>query len=206
MLKKFRIDAVPGENIKSVSATLMSISRRIWYSKDHSFPSEFLNTILKLYQTSSVPEFNAHFSSLTTDRRKEFADRRVAFLTSTTVTTPSAFLENLITIQRICDGANIVYEQLLRDGLWNAVVKTKTTPHILNTTTVPSPSKITAKHCTRGTLPPSVGSLLETPQSTSQTLPSQWLLHYPPLPPLPTMAPMLLFGSNWLTYSDNSMR
>jgi hypothetical protein len=41
MLKKFRIDAVPGENIKSVSATLMSISRRIWYSKDHSFPSEF---------------------------------------------------------------------------------------------------------------------------------------------------------------------
>jgi hypothetical protein len=126
MLKKFRIDAVPDENTKFVSATLMSISRRIWYSKDHSFPSEFLNTILKLYQTSIVPEFNAHFSSLTTDCRKEFADRRVAFLTSTTVTTLSAFLEIFIIIQRICDGANIVYEQLVRDGLWNAVVKTKT--------------------------------------------------------------------------------
>jgi hypothetical protein len=94
MLKKFRIDAFPGENNKSVSTTLMSISRRLWYSKDHSFPSELLNTILKLYQTNSVPEFNAHFSSITTDRQKEFADSRVAFLPSTTVTTPSTLSQS----------------------------------------------------------------------------------------------------------------
>jgi hypothetical protein len=114
----------------------MSISRRIWYSKDLSFPSEFLNTILKLYQTSSVPEFNAHFSSLTTDRRR--------------VCRPSSSLSHIdncdytLGISREPDHHPTYLRwrkhRVRATGsrcLWNAVVKTKTTPHILNTTTVP---------------------------------------------------------------------
>jgi hypothetical protein len=49
LMKQFRIDSVPRENIKSVSTTVMSISRRIWFSKKNTFPPEFLNTILKLF-------------------------------------------------------------------------------------------------------------------------------------------------------------
>jgi hypothetical protein len=137
LLKKYRIDAVPGENIKVVTTTVMSISRRIWFSKKRSFPDEFLSTVLKLFQTSSVPEFNDHFKSLTTDRRKEVSDQRIAFLTST-VSSPPMFCEDLVTVQRICDGANNVYEQMVRDGLWNTTIKTKpnSTSHALNTTTV----------------------------------------------------------------------
>jgi hypothetical protein len=123
LLKKFRINTVPGENIKTVTSTVASISRRNWVSKKRSFPEDFLNTILKLHQTTSVVEFNDYFKALITDRRKDASDKRIAFLTSSSLSSPLRFREDLLTIQLICDSANNVYEQMVRDGLWNSTVK-----------------------------------------------------------------------------------
>jgi hypothetical protein len=152
LMKQFRIDSVPGENIKSVSTTVMSISRRIWFSKKNTFPPEFLNTILKLYQTSSIQEFNAHFSTLTTDWRKEATEARIASLTSTTVATPPVFSEDLKTIQRLCDSANIVYEHLVREGLWSTLVKHKpsTTSQVLLTGDLGSHSQANQSSVSKG--------------------------------------------------------
>jgi hypothetical protein len=51
------------------------------------------------------------------------------------VATPPVFSEDLNTIQRLCDSANIVYEHLVREGLWSTVVKQKpsTTSQLLMT-------------------------------------------------------------------------
>jgi hypothetical protein len=38
---------------------------------------------------------------------------------------PPVFSEDLDTIQRLYDSANIVYEHLVREGLWSTVVKNK---------------------------------------------------------------------------------
>jgi hypothetical protein len=75
--KQYRVPSVPGENIKAVTSTVVSISRRIWLYKKRTFPDDFLSMILSLFQTSSVPDFNEHFKPSTTDRRKEISDRRI---------------------------------------------------------------------------------------------------------------------------------
>jgi hypothetical protein len=75
-----------------------------------------------------VVEFNDYFKALITDRRKEVSDQRVAFLTSSNVSSPLRFREDLLTIQLICDSANNVYEQMVRDGLWSSTVKSKNLP------------------------------------------------------------------------------
>jgi hypothetical protein len=66
-LKRYRIDKIPGENIKNVSTIVMSVSRRIWFSKKKEFPDDYIKTVLQLYQTSSVARFNDHFKSLQFD-------------------------------------------------------------------------------------------------------------------------------------------
>jgi hypothetical protein len=84
-----------------------------------------------------VVEFNDYFKALITDRRKEASDQRIAFLTSSSVSSPLRFREDLLTIQLICDSANNVYEQMVRDGLWSSTVK-KNLPasQVLNTSTL----------------------------------------------------------------------
>jgi hypothetical protein len=124
-MKTIRIDSVPGENIEAVTTTVMSISRRICFSMKNIFPPEFLNTSLKLRQITSVPEFNAHFITFTTEWRREATDARIASLTSTTLASPPVFSEDLDTIPRICDSANVVYEHPVREGVWSTDVKNK---------------------------------------------------------------------------------
>ena len=53
-LRVYHIDKVSGENIKTVSTIVLSIANRIWYSNKQNFPSGFIDTVIKLYQTSSV--------------------------------------------------------------------------------------------------------------------------------------------------------
>jgi hypothetical protein len=116
----------------------MSISRRIYFSMQQTLPFEFLSTILNLFQTCTVTEFNDHFKALTTDRRKELSDRRIALLQSTAVTSPTFFQEVLETIQRLCDSANNIYEQMVCDGLWKNTIKTRptSTSHVLTASTI----------------------------------------------------------------------
>jgi hypothetical protein len=75
-----------------------------------------------------VVEFNDYFKALITDRRKEVSDQRIAYLTSSNVSSPLRFHEDLLTIQLICDSANNVYEQMVRDGLWSSTVKSNNLP------------------------------------------------------------------------------
>jgi hypothetical protein len=67
----YRIDKVPGENIKTVSTIVMSISRRIWFSKKNTFPDFCVKTVSAHLQTSSFTRFNDYFKSLQSDYKKE---------------------------------------------------------------------------------------------------------------------------------------
>jgi hypothetical protein len=123
-LKQYRIDKVPGENIKTVSTIVMSISRRIWFSKKKAFPDFFIKTVLKLYQTSSVSTFNDHFKSLQSDYEKERMSASVdSYNTSASATT--RFKDDLATIQWLTDGAKHYYEECCCDGIWFKTIKTK---------------------------------------------------------------------------------
>jgi hypothetical protein len=54
------------------------------------------------------------------------------------VTSPTFFQENLDTIQRLCDSANNIYEQMVRDCLWKNTIKTRpsSTSHVLTVSTI----------------------------------------------------------------------
>jgi hypothetical protein len=80
-MKNYKINKVPGEDVKATAAAVLSASRRIWYSKKETFPEDFVNDILELYTTSSIPEFNAHFVAMQTKMATEEATEQVKSLT-----------------------------------------------------------------------------------------------------------------------------
>jgi hypothetical protein len=137
-LKRYRIDKIPGENIKNVSTIVMSVSRRIWFSKKKEFPDDYIKTVLQLYQTSSVARFNDHFKSLQFDYEKEKMTFSVDSLNMAS-TAQVRFKEDIATIQWLTDGAKHVFEECNCDGIWTTAVKTKagdqsSDSHVLSTT------------------------------------------------------------------------
>jgi hypothetical protein len=63
-IQKYKINKVPGEDIKKISSVILSVVKRIWYSKGESFPENFVDTIISLLQTSSVPPFNEQYKTI----------------------------------------------------------------------------------------------------------------------------------------------
>ena len=72
-VEKYKISKVAGENIKNIAAILLSILKHIWYSRDNKFPENYINTIIGVLQSSSVPEFNKEFRTVALTRASDLA-------------------------------------------------------------------------------------------------------------------------------------
>jgi hypothetical protein len=70
-LKRLQIDSIPGENVKTVSAVISSVARRIWFTLGGELPKDFVDSVLKVYQTSSVRALNVQFDKITAERNTE---------------------------------------------------------------------------------------------------------------------------------------
>jgi hypothetical protein len=127
-LKLYRIDKIAGENIKTVSTIVLSIANRIWYSNKQNFPSGFIDTIIKLYQSSSVLSFNEQFRTIANTRASEQAAAKIASQTGASIP-PSTINNDLTSVQLLTGMADQFYDQYQQDGSWNLSVKTKPFPH-----------------------------------------------------------------------------
>lgn len=124
-LKTYNISkTVPGENIKNVSATLQSVSRRIWLSRHSSLPSGYIDTIISIYQTTSVPAFNNQFQQISTARTAEVASARIASQSAKALPV-SVYTNDLATVQLLTNMADQFYDSYSQNGTWSMHVKTK---------------------------------------------------------------------------------
>jgi hypothetical protein len=123
-IQKYKINKVPGEDIKKISSVILSVAKRIWYSKSESFPENFVDTIISLLQTSSVPPFNEQYKTIALTRASDKAQERVA-VTSGAAAPVSTYQNNLATVERLLTMAATFYDGYTRDNTWNTYVKTK---------------------------------------------------------------------------------
>jgi hypothetical protein len=135
-VKDYKINKIGGENIKNVTAILLSVSRRIWYSKSHTFPERYVDDILKTLQTTSVPAFNNQFDSLTRQRTSEMAASAVARLdpsgTSSAPISNARPIENTLeTVEYLLRMAQTFYDNYVQEGVWTAHVKSLPPPRVL---------------------------------------------------------------------------
>jgi hypothetical protein len=123
-VEKYKINKVPGEDIKKVAGVLLAVSKRIWYSKHLSFPEGYVDTIITILQSSSVPSFNEQFRNVALRRASELATARIQ--TSQGQDPSPVFHDNtLSTIEMLLNMATTFYDQYTRDGMWAKYVKTK---------------------------------------------------------------------------------
>jgi hypothetical protein len=123
-VEKYKISKVAGENVKNIAAILLSVSKRIWYSRDNKFPENYIDTIIGVLQTSSVPEFNEQFRTVALTRASDLAQERIAKSQGRAV--PAMTYNNdLNAVETLFNMATTFYDQYSRDGLWAKYVKTK---------------------------------------------------------------------------------
>jgi hypothetical protein len=130
-LRSYKINTVAGENIKFVSAVILSVCRRIWYSKAKRFPDRFVDSILSVYQTTSVPDFNAHFNDLSRQRTSNLATIRVAALSGIAPVASSTTVplnNDLQTVEYLLSLAQTLYDTYFANGTWNRHVKQTISP------------------------------------------------------------------------------
>jgi hypothetical protein len=123
-IQKYKINKVPREDIKKISSVILSVAKRIWYSKGKSFPENFVDTIISLLQTSSVPPFNEQYKTIALTRASDKAQERVA-VTSGAAAPVSTYQNNLATVELLLTMAATFYDGYTRDNTWNTYVKTK---------------------------------------------------------------------------------
>jgi hypothetical protein len=138
-MKNYKINKVPGEDVKAIAAAVLSASRRIWYSKKEKFPEDFVNDILELYTTNSVPEFNAHFVAMQTKIATEEATEQVKSLTGDNTAVTRELKNDLETIELLCNLAQQFYDRYKLSGVWAKHVKNRTPVEGLNATMSDSP-------------------------------------------------------------------
>jgi hypothetical protein len=126
-LKRLRIDAIPGENVKTVSAVISSVARRIWFTSGGEFPKEFVDSVLKVFQTSSVRAFNVQFDKIAAERDTEAILDRVHRLRGQPVP-PHVWKDDLNTIHLITDSADQYFDRFSRSGEWTKNGKNKPSP------------------------------------------------------------------------------
>ncbi|KAL3912502.1 MAG: hypothetical protein SGILL_006857, partial [Bacillariaceae sp.] len=63
-VKEFKLSDVPGEDVTTATGQLRAAISRIWIAKKQALPDNLVMDLLKVFQTSSVPEFNRQFESM----------------------------------------------------------------------------------------------------------------------------------------------
>lgn len=123
-LKSYRVDKVAGENVKTVSQIVISVTRRIHHSRGGTLPTGYIDTVISIYQTSSVTAFNSQFQQIATARASEEANRRISEQTGKSA--PVATYSNTFqSIQFLTNMADQFYDQYTQEGHWSKYVKTK---------------------------------------------------------------------------------
>lgn len=122
-IEKYKISTLPGENVKVASAILLSVSRRIWFSKEQKFPDRFVDTIIAVLQTTSVPKFNAQFAQIESQRAREETEASVAALSGKTATTILSFSNDLASVEKLIAMATRFYDEYTRKEIWSIHVK-----------------------------------------------------------------------------------
>jgi hypothetical protein len=121
---KYNIAKVAGEDVRKISSILLSVSKRIYFSRKRSFPEDYLDTIIGILQTTSVPVFNEHFRNIALTR----ASDSVALLIAKNSAQPEpiqTYRNDLATVEKLLGMATTFYESYSRDGTWNTYVKTR---------------------------------------------------------------------------------
>jgi hypothetical protein len=140
-MKNYKINKVPGEDVKAIAAAVLSTSRRIWYSKKEKFPEDFVNDILELYTTSSVLEFNAHFVAMQTKIATEEATEQVKSLTGDNTAVTRELKNDLETIELLCNLAQKFYDRYKLLGVCAKHIKNRAPVEGLNATMLDSPGQ-----------------------------------------------------------------
>ena len=138
-IEKYKINKVPGEDIKKISSVILSVAKRIWYSKGECFPENFVDTIISLLQTSSVPSFNEQYKTIALTRASDKAKERVA-VTSGAAAPTGTYQNDLATVERLLNMAATFYDGYTRDGTWNTHVKTKHVQPVQSSSTDAKPA------------------------------------------------------------------
>lgn len=123
-VEKYDIKKVAGEDIKRISSILLSVSKRIFYSRGSSFPEDYVDTIIRILQTTSVPAFNAQFDNIAVKRASEQADVRIA-LDAGQAAPALIYSNTLTTVEKLLHLASTFYDRYTREGLWQIHVKSK---------------------------------------------------------------------------------
>jgi hypothetical protein len=138
-LKKYKIKQIPNENIKTASSIILSVSTRIWHSREQTFPDNFIDDVLKIYQTTSCSFFNEHFKKAATDRTNDIARFNMAKMRGQPLPV-LAYSNDLDSVTLICALGDQLYDAYTLDGTWSKSIKNlpSHTPSgsALNSTTV----------------------------------------------------------------------
>ena len=112
MVKNLKISNIDGENVSEMNSKIRGAINRLKNLKDENgkshLPDDMPTTLLEVYQTSSVEDFNNDFAYL---RRHQMISKR------STVFGPFQKLSNEDLIQL----AETTYANLVQRGLWNGV-------------------------------------------------------------------------------------
>jgi hypothetical protein len=103
---------------------VLSVSKRIWYSKKQAFPENYIDSIITLLQSSSVPQFNEQFRNVALKRASDLANERV-HRAQGRVAPAATYANDLITVETLLNMASTFYEGYSREGVWHTHVKTK---------------------------------------------------------------------------------
>ena len=123
-IEKYKISSLPNENVKVASAIILSVSRRIWFSKKQKFPDRYIDTIFGVYQTTSVPDFNSQFKLIASQRTREETEASVAIYQGVAATTVSMSFDNdLPSVEKIVAMGNRFYDEYSRKEVWSTHVK-----------------------------------------------------------------------------------
>ena len=73
-IKKLKISDQQGENVEVIVSLTRSAIKQLENLRDHNgnslMPLDFSTTLLKIFQTSSVPKFNKHFEDIMNENLK----------------------------------------------------------------------------------------------------------------------------------------
>ena len=134
-IKDYKINKIPGENIKNIASIMLSVSRRIWYSKKKKFPERYVEELLNALQTTSVPPFNAQFDTFARQRTSEQAASTVLRLDPNSPglgkMTTQTIDDSLTTVEFLLNVARQLYDRYVQDGIWSKHVKSGTSSRAL---------------------------------------------------------------------------
>ena len=123
-VRKFRIKDHPGEDILQITSILRNCSQRIHNARDNKLPERFLQDMLEVLQTSSVPEFNKQFEGLHSNHLLQSTIARSDCGASLGILTNTLSLKNdLSSIEALLSLADNLYSGFEQSGTWRAHVR-----------------------------------------------------------------------------------